>query len=425
MKLSTICTSIAASLVLASSLAIATPSDINPSEGYTQQQSAQFKKDFDINTYQLAVDEDLTRFTYLNMSEFFNHEMIARKGQVTELVTKIDNNIGDVKVNTSHGELTLDQWTKDHLDGVIVVHKGKIVYEKYPRMQAQDKHLWWSISKSVTGTLLGMLEVEGKVNIQDNIEKYIPELNGSDWAGTSVRDIAEMASGMSGLEADDPEAYTNQESPYGLFESSLGLVGQTPKTMKSTYDYMTKLERLKNSGEKHEYTSVNTFVLAWLIEKVTGQTYAEVIEERIWQHIGAENDAMLQVSPSGAPGAHGAISSTLRDLARYGMLFTPSSNKKGVISDKLIKNVQTMGRPEVLKAGIGFDYFNGYFLGDLQSTAYQWDGIMTDGDFAKAGYHGQTLYVSPDKDLVVASFATNQAYYTFSYARQIAKNLAK
>ena len=44
------------------------------------------------------------------------------------------------------------------------------------------------------------------------------------------------------------------------------------------------------------------------------------------------------------------------------------------------------------------------------------------GDFGKAGYHGQTLYISPSKNLVVASFATGEIYDTFKFARAIRKS---
>jgi len=49
--------------------------------------------------------------------------------------------------------------------------------------------------------------------------------------------------------------------------------------------------------------------------------------------------------------------------------------------------------------------------------------VTQDGDFAKTGYHGQTFYISPGKNLVVASFGTGEEYDTYRYARAIAKAL--
>lgn len=383
-------------------------------------------KKFNLASWQLAEDVEVTRYAYLHTSEFFRHAVIAREGAVSELAVNLQPAIGAVKAETHAGDMSLDEWTEKHLDAAIVVHKGKIVYEKYPRMRPSDKHIWWSISKSVVGTLVGMLEQEGRVDVDQPIKRYLPELTGTDWAGTAVLDILDMCSGMNGLEADDPEAYTNPESPYGLFEGSLGTMSQTPKTPGSTYDYVASLTRQKNAGQKHEYTSVNTFVLSWLVEKLYDKPYAEVVSEVFWKPMGAEADALLQVSPLGAPGSHGMISSTLRDLARFGLLFTPSWQKVSrdrVVPQAFIEKVQKQGRAEVFRAGMAHDYFNGYALGDAVFSTYQFDYTTRDGDFVKAGYHGQTLYISPGKDLMVASFATNEKYDTFKFARALVKSL--
>ena len=70
------------------------------------------------------------------------------------------------------GELTLDEWVAGHLDGCIVIHRGKIAYEKYPRMRPYDKHIWWSMAKSVAGTIVGLLEEEGLVDVNNPVETY-------------------------------------------------------------------------------------------------------------------------------------------------------------------------------------------------------------------------------------------------------------
>ena len=65
-----------------------------------------------------------------------------------------------------------------------MILNGKIVYEKYPRMRPVDKHIWWSVSKSVAGTIVGLLEEQGKVDVTRPIETYIPRLAETGWKGT-------------------------------------------------------------------------------------------------------------------------------------------------------------------------------------------------------------------------------------------------
>ena len=400
--------------------------NLDPSKGYTQTQIRALYARYSLKEWALDSDRDMSRFVYLNLPRFFPHAVIQRAGPISPLQSAPDPDIGKTSAKTYAGEMTLDAWAAGHLDGCIVVRDGKIIYETYPRMRPNDKHIWWSVSKTFTGTAVGLLEEQGLVDVEQPIETYIAALSESAWSGTPVIDILDMASGMTGLESDDPEAYTNPDSPYALYESSLGYQVPTEKTMKSTYEYMTTMERQKPSGQVDEYTSVNTFVLAWLLEDLLDKPFAEIVSELFWSKIGAQADALLGVSAIGAPGASGLISSTLRDLARYGLLYTPSWRvvaREQVIPDALIKRIQTEGRPALYQAGSSKAVWDDYMGEACLWGTRQFDFVTQDGDFAKTGYHGQTFYISPGKNLVVASFGTGEEYDTYRYARAIAKAL--
>ncbi len=167
-------------------------------------------------------------------------------------------------------------------------------------------------------------------------------------------------------------------------------------------------------------------MVAWLAEKVTGKPYAELISEMIWQKMDAEADGLILVSREGAPGAHGLINTTLRDLARYGMLFTGNWNmmaKEKVTPDSLIRKIQQEGHPAIYNAGMIKPKIDAYMGEPTAFETRQWDFVLKDGDFGKSSFHGQTLYISPSKNLVVASFATGKEYDTWAFARAIATSL--
>jgi CubicO group peptidase (beta-lactamase class C family) len=119
--------------------------------------------------------------------------------------------------------------------------------------------------------------------------------------------------------------------------------------------------------------------------------------------MGAEGDAQMIVSRIGVAVAHAGMVSTLRDLARFGMLFTDAGRApdggQPVISDAIRARITGRGRPEILAPGSHPEW--------LTHVAYQWDGVTNKGDFFKGGFGDQLLYVAPRKDVVVAYFGTN------------------
>ena len=110
-------------------------------------------------------------------------------------------------------------------------------------------------------------------------------------------------------------AYTDPDHPYYRFEASLGW---RPGPETSTYSLVAGLASARAPGRAYEYTSVNTFVLSWLAERVTGLPFADVLGREIWSAAGFEAPAQLCTSPSGAPASHGGLSVTLRDLFKGG-----------------------------------------------------------------------------------------------------------
>jgi CubicO group peptidase (beta-lactamase class C family) len=395
-------------------------------QGYSQAKTRGHLANFDHRRWDVKNDET-KRFVHLNGPQIFTHAWVHRAGPISMLQADDQPRIGKVKASTPIGDITLDQWIAEGtVDGYLVLHHGKIVFEQYPRMRSFDKHHWWSTRKGLVGTVIAMLEDEGNVDVKRGVENYIPELKETAWAGVPVIDILDMASGTSGVEVDDPDALTGEVSRYYQYEASVGNRPATAKTVKSTYDYVAGLPGHRPNGEAYEYTTVNTFVLTWLAETVTGKPFAEVVSEKIWRPMGAESDAVMMVS---SVGASSTINSTLRDLGRFGLLFTPSrqtvSNRR-LVSEAYLKKIQQGGRPEIFdKAGAGNNW-NRVFPDDPpRHNTYQWDFVMPDGDFFKAGHCGQGLYISPGRDVVVAFFGSGDdpsIVVSLKLARAIAKS---
>jgi CubicO group peptidase (beta-lactamase class C family) len=371
-----------------------------------------------------------TRYEYSHMAEFGPHAVILRAGPVAELPVALDPAIASYPTVTRLGELPLDAYVHEPdsgVDGVVILRQGQIVYEAYPRMRPLDKHILMSVTKPYTGLLIALLAERGQIDVHAPIETYLPELSESGWAGTSVLDILDMASGIDCREGDEG-AYFDPEHPYYHYEASFNPGKATERTNPSTYAYMAELKRARPAGEAFEYTSVDTFVLGWLAERIINLPYHELVSQEIWQKIGAEGDGLLSISPIGAPSAEGGMLANLRDVARFGLLFTPSwrvVSDERVVSPTHLEQILHGGRPELFRATRDAAYFWETYGDDPPFTnSWQWDAVWEDGDIYKGGYHGQGLHVSPSRDLVVAYFGTVNEQRVGNDLRTIARRLS-
>jgi CubicO group peptidase (beta-lactamase class C family) len=349
---------------------------------------------------------DVSRFVYLHATEIFPAAPVLRAGAVRELPMHLRPEIGNFVVDTQDGkDLTLREFMlHEGVDGFIILHQGNVVYEEYPNMKASDQHLAFSVTKAFVGTALGILEAQGAIDIDKPVEQYVPALANSAWAGTRIRDIADMASGMEGVE-DSLEAYSDPRNRHYQLEASLGwqpVTDAMPQSVRSyeTYDFLKSYKRLRKAGEAQLYTSSNTEVLAELLEQMTGKPLPQIIGEMLWSHIGADNDAYFLLNPKGFPIAHAGIGMTLRDLARFGLLFTSSGQSANppAVPPAFVKALLEKSRPE-LESGKHPTWFS--------HSSYQWDGVSKYGQIFKGGFAGQLLFIDCKRDVVIAYFGTN------------------
>lgn len=335
-----------------------------------------------------------SKYSFRYMAEFFPTTIINPSSQPYSFGVSPKKSVEAVSIQTKQGTLSLDQYLKKlHIASFIVVHKGSIVYEKYFSMLKEDQHTLQSVTKVITGTLITNLINEKKIIIDHPIEKYIPDLANTEWQGISVRDILNMRSGMDSKSIDfESGPFSNPEHKNYQLESALGVLPKADNTPASVYEFIKVMKKDKAAGMAAEYSNINTFILGWLAEKVTGQKYADLVSEKIWKPMGASSHAYVCTSETGIPWYHGGMSATLRDLARFGMLFTRSeiqNRKEQLISFNQVKEIFAAKPIESPMGSIKW--------------AYQWD-IASNGVMMKSGFGGQALYIHPEKEIVIVYF---------------------
>ena len=229
-----------------------------------------------------------------------------------------------------------------------------------------------------------------------------------------------MASGIACLDSD---GYQNTETCIYQYEEAIGIVEQInpPKTM------LENLQSMRShlpAGEKNEYVSANTFVAGMVIEKITAQPLWLALQDLIWNNIGSEADALLMISPEGTAASHGGISARLRDIARFGEIFT--SEGLGILDNNHLMDLRS--DKGIAFSAEGLERLNNRFDNDAPThAAWQWDMIWPDGAMFKAGYSGQGLFVDPDRSVIMVWFGTHsidgEEHQLLPMARRITQTL--
>jgi CubicO group peptidase (beta-lactamase class C family) len=334
-----------------------------------------------------------------NLQRFFPTVAVYRDGPVRELQYARMPVIPAFPVETPKGVMPFVDFLQGDQSttmGIVIVHKGRIVFELYPRQQAYEKPIYWSVTKAFVSTLVAILEDRGLVDVSRPIDFYLPELSKSSFAGITVRNILDMAPGV-----DCPEEYEDHQSCYYRYSMTVGDGYWTDASPDNPYTFIAGLDvgHFAEQGTSYSYSGVNTFILGWLVEKITGMPFQDALSREVWTRIGAESDAAILAPRFGVPNTHGGLMARVRDVARFGLLFTPSYqvvSDERIISDRYLQLILHGGNPDLLKNA----RFGAPQDPTVRHNVYQWDLVWNNNDFLKGGWAGQGLLINPERDLV-------------------------
>lgn len=286
-------------------------------------------------------------------------------------------------------------------DGLLVMQRGKIVTEWYGKgMTPHTEHLVCSVSKSICGTLGGVLVERGLLDVDKAITNYVPELAASVYGDCTVRHLLDMTVAISFHE--DYEDPDGDVVKYRLCNGWDVLPNGTAQG-----DQRSFLATLKPNGKPHgkvfEYVSTNTDVLGWVYEKACNKPYAQILSEHIWAPMGAEDDAYITLDTHGASRAAGGICATLRDLARFGEMIRNRGLGNGtqVVPGGWIDDIHFNGDTQAFADGDLAHVFPG---GRYRSNWYTVDPARA--DLAAVGIHGQWIFIDPTTDTVIVKVAS-------------------
>ncbi len=286
-------------------------------------------------------------------------------------------------------------------DAFLVLSGDRVLYEWYdPGCRPDYPHIVFSVSKSITACLAGVLVDDGLLDPDALAVRYIPEAAGSAYGDCTVRHILDMT-----VDIAFEETYLEPEGDFARYREATGWNPARdtahPPDLKS---FLITLPRAGGQhGEAFHYVSPNSDFLGWLIEAAAGQPVAELLSERIWQPLRGAG-AYMTVDRLGAPRTAGGICATARDLALFGAMMRDGGAAGGrqVLPRRWVDDIRTGGDRAAWLRGDPA-YVSLLPDGRYRSKWYQTGNSA--GAFCAIGIHGQWLYIDPAADTVMVKLS--------------------
>lgn len=345
------------------------------------------------------------RWTVCHIREFLPTKQISRGlGNMSQLPYKLDNRIDSIKfkIGNSEREVTWQEsLALNYTDGILILHQGNVVYERYfGCLEEQGKHAAMSMTKSITGLIAEILIAENILKENQLVSEIVPELKNSAFSKATVRQVMDMTTALNYSEDySDPDAdiwkYSAAASPLPKSPNYSGPNGY--------YEYLQTVTEKGKHGEVFGYKTINTDALGWILSRVSKRDLAQLISDKIWSKIGAEQDAYITIDALGTPFAGGGLNAGLRDLGRLGLLMLNEGVVDGeqIVPKDAIKNIMQGGDKRAFelsdyKALKGSSYRSMWWIFHNQHRAY-----------AARGVHGQTIYIDPVANMVIVRFSSH------------------
>jgi len=337
-----------------------------------------------------------SQWAFQNVSEVVPSAVIKAKGQ-GQAPSRDLAGLENLRVPGIDGTgQSLEEFlTASETDELVVMRDGRIVAEwSADHSNPGQPHIIFSVSKSLTALLAGILAGKGLLSFDKLVIDYVPEAAGSAYADATVQHLFDME-----ISVDFVEDYLDTSGGFDRYRRATGWNPDRPDSpapdLKSFICSIGKGGW--KHGEKHAYRSPNTDLAGIVVERAAGGRLPSLLSEHLWQPMGARSDAMITVDRIGTARAAGGMSATARDLALIGEIIRTKGS--GLNVEAFIADLWTGGSREAWKNG---DQTSLFPSGSYRNYWYE----TGEGELAAIGIHGQWIWVDPATSTVIVKLSS-------------------
>jgi hypothetical protein len=341
------------------------------------------------------------RWAYTHIREILPTKDILNDSGFVQPILGLKDAKKDLSIKFSGQTTRLSAVMRDQfIDGILVIKNGTAIAELYDgTLTPNHTHLMWSVSKTITGLTAATVEADGLIDLNKTVSSYVPELSKSGWGENTLRELLDMRDSSNWVEDyDSPESTVRrQDCADGLITGPMCI----DTDVIGNYKFLPTVGIDTTRQGTFIYKSGTTDVMAWVLEAATGKRYADLVSERLWKPLGAEQNAGITVDVSGFTLASGGMFTSLRDAARIGQLILNKGRvgRTQVIPETWINDLLTQqGDGKLLPWG-----------GESVAPYYRsfiWGIGDGKGTVLARGVHGQFIYISPSTGVVIAMYST-------------------
>ena len=277
----------------------------------------------------------------------------------------------------------MDPGSPIYTHAVVVLYNGQLVGEKYaPGFTRNSRMMGWSMTKSITNALIGILVKEGKLKIEDPAP--VPEWQKDDRHEITLNDLLHASSGLKWS-----ETYFFPGDFHTMFIHSDDKGG-----------YAAGKKQKYKPNEHFAYSSGTTNILSKIVRQTVGdKDYYRFAYEKLFNKIGM-NHALLEPDGSGTFVGSSYGYASARDWARFGLLFLNDGiwNGESILPEGWAAYSSTPA-PAALLQQYGAQWWLN--AGEKANPTHRrYPDVPTDA-FEAEGFEGQHVLVVPSKHLVV------------------------
>ena len=299
-------------------------------------------------------------------------------------------------------------------DGMLVVHRGVCVYETYRNgMLPADRHVNHSTTKTLTSMLAGIALHDGVIDLDNPMPLLVPELASIPaWSAVTLQHVLDMAAGLN-----TEEHYEDRQSMYWRYADAVGYyVNEASRPRQGVLGFVVSElnEVIEPPGTRFNYASYLTNLIPIAIGNAYGIDPLLLLEERIYQHLGAQAPALLNVDDHGRPIVEGQLNLTLRDFARWAIPFVREG--KSLTGAQVIPPAwiaATLESSDRRRAAFAASDVSAMFpLPNAQYHNQAWVLDPDQGLMVMLGIHGQFCYMDVPNELMIVGYGSYPAQAT-------------